>query len=181
MTDKQILDRLHNINRSHAQKMDLISVIKDIAKENSGGENNNTPIENSIEKNNFTIICSYDDIDNNRISYLTLFNKQFAYNSVKPKIITYEKLKEYFNIEKDYDNTHIVYHLISIILNGRLTYIMYIKDENSKVIVPIVNYTINTNYREDYLKIDYTRPDNQQVHSIKIENNYDNGVEITWT
>lgn len=50
MTDKQILDRLHNINLSHAQKMDLINIIKDIAKENNGGGNNNTPIENSIEK-----------------------------------------------------------------------------------------------------------------------------------
>jgi len=81
MTDKQILDRLHNINLSHAQKMDLISVIKDIAKENSGG-GSNPP--SSITDVNITIT---DNSNKPAINFVAIFE-----NDIMNDICIFNKL-----------------------------------------------------------------------------------------
>ena len=121
MTDKQILDRLHNINLSHAQKMDLINVIKDIAKESSDGGNNppssNTDVNITITDNsnkptiNITIIFA-DDI----ITYISIFNKFRLATGSK---ITYGEINK--NLGTSIDNTNISYTILLLLLSGGAT------------------------------------------------------------
>lgn len=96
MTDKQILDRLHNINLSHAQKMDLISVIKDIAKENSGGGSNppssitdvNITITDNSNKPAINFVAIFA---NNIMTDICIFNKINLNTGDK---ITYDEINE---------------------------------------------------------------------------------------
>lgn len=96
MTDKQILDRLHNINLSHAQKMDLISVIKDIAKENNGGGSNPpssiTDVNITITDNSNKPAINFVAIFTNDImSDICIFNK---FNINTGDKITYDEINE---------------------------------------------------------------------------------------
>lgn len=121
MTDKQILDRLHNINLSHAQKMDLINVIKDIAKENSDGGNNppssNTDVNITITDNsnkptiNITIFFA-DDI----ITYISIFNK---FRLATGSTITYDEINK--NFGTSIDNTDISYAILLLLLSVSAT------------------------------------------------------------
>ena len=118
MTDKQILDRLHNINLSHAQKMDLINVIKDIAKENSDGGNNppssNTDVNITITDNSnkptitITIIFK-DDV----VHSLYIFNKSISVTGDK---ITYAEISK--SLGSSLSNSIICYIILMLLLSG---------------------------------------------------------------
>lgn len=121
MTDKQILDRLHNINLSHAQKMDLISVIKDIAKENNGGGSNPpssiTDVNITITDNsnkpaiNFVAIFTNDIMSN-----ICIFNKVNLNTGDK---ITYDEINE--SLGTSIDNNIICYGIVLLLIGGIIT------------------------------------------------------------
>lgn len=121
MTDKQILDRLHNINLSHAQKMDLISVIKDIAKENNGGGSNppssitdvNITITDNSNKPAINISIYFaGDI----ITQVLIFNKTIIGTNNK---ITYDEINE--SLGTSIDNNIICYSIVLLLVGGVAT------------------------------------------------------------
>lgn len=121
MTDKQILDRLHNINLSHTQKMDLISVIKDIAKENSGGGSNppssitdvNITITDNSNKHAINISIYFaGDI----ITQVLIFNKTIISTNNK---ITYDEINE--SLGTSIDNNIICYSIVLLLVGGAAT------------------------------------------------------------
>lgn len=85
MTEKQIIDRLDSINLSLRQKKDLLSVIKDIADNSSGGGDGT-----STDKDFLTMLVDYDT------KTVTVNDKQFLISTINEGIIEINN-KELYN------------------------------------------------------------------------------------
>lgn len=164
MTDKQILDRLHNINLSHVQKMDLINVIKDIAKENSGGGNNppssNTDVNITITDNSNKPAINITMMFNNDImNALYIFNKT---NVVTGDKITYDEINK--NLGTSINNNIICYGIILLLFSGSVTInsLEYINESGiintikTKIVPDVTNNNFDFIVHSEIYNKDYT-------------------------
>lgn len=186
MTDKQILDRLHNINLSHAQKMDLINVIKDIAKESSGEDtpiippdlsNININITDNTAKPTINIVCQYSGNTTN-VRWLTIFNKQV--NNINNNIIEYNTIINYFGLDEDININILIYIITMLIASSICKITMYQLDDDNIVIKPITDFDFIPNIDENSFTIIYHSPTDNSKVTIVCSDNKNNGFEISW-
>ena len=184
MTDKQILDRLHNINLSHTQKMDLINVIKDIAKENSSEDtpiippdlsNININITDNTARPNINIICQYSGNTTN-VHHITIFNEQCNNNS----IIEYNTIINYFGLDKDITINLLIYTITMLIAGSICNITMYQLDTYTVLIKPITDFDFIPNVNENSFTIIYHSPTDNSEVTIVCNDNKNNGFEISW-
>lgn len=142
MTDKQILDRLHNINLSHAQKMDLINVIKDISKENTKSN-----ININYTGDTFIITIKYYPIN----KALNIFGQDVMDGDTitKKNILTY--------IKTDNNESEInAYILLLIMQSFPICANEFINDGNNNVLVSTIDNTKYICNIRDVTKFDIT-------------------------
>lgn len=186
MTDKQILDRLHNINLSHTQKMDLINVIKDIAKENSGENtpiippdlsNININITDNTARPTINIVCQYSGNTTN-VHYITIFNEQV--NNIDNSIIEYNTIINYFGLDEDININILIYTITMLIAGSICNITMYQFDSDNIVIKPITDFDFIPNVDENSFTIIYHSPTDNGEVTIVCSDNKNNGFEISW-
>jgi hypothetical protein len=142
MTDKQILDRLHNINFSHAQKMDLINVIKDISKENT--KNN---ININYTGDTFIITIKYYPTNKS----LNIFGQDVMDGGT----ITKKNILTYFKI--DNNESEITAYALLLIMHLFPIYANEVtNDENNNVLVSTIGNTKYICNIRDVTKFDIT-------------------------
>lgn len=174
MTDKQILDRLHNINLSRAQKMDLINVIKDIAKENSSEDTPTIPPELTIRPI-FNIVCQYNSNTTN-LRGIYIFNEDVGNNSV----IKYNDVINYFGLGENFNTSSIVYSIIMFIVGSMCNITMYKYDINNGALKPITDFEFIPNISKNSFTITYRSPTDNSEVTIVCNDNKNNGFEISW-
>lgn len=142
MTDKQILDRLHNINLSRAQKMDLINVIKDISKENTKSN-----ININYTGDTFIITIKYHPTNKS----LNIFGQDVMDGGTitKKNILTY--------IKTDNNESEINAYILLLIMRSFPIYANELtNDENNNVLVNTIGNTKYICNIRDVTKFDIT-------------------------
>lgn len=143
MTDKQILDRLHNINLSHTQKMDLINVIKDISKENTKSN-----ININYTGDTFIITITYHPTDKS----LTIFGQDV----INGGTITKKNILNYFQTNNNDENDINAYSLLLIMHSFPIYTKEFTNDENNNILVNTIGNTQYICNIRDITKFDIT-------------------------